>query len=189
MQGWIGVDLDGTLAQYDGWQHWCHIGDPIPVMVARVKRWLVAGLQVKVVTARVGENTAAVGLIQDWLEQRAGLPRLEVTANKDFQMIELWDDRVVQVESNTGRQIGSRSVADGAVELVEDPARIAKKMSEICEHTNITISPDEGRACYIAHCPDCHCGWCISKLRLFALGLEEASGIKQKSHVEEREDG
>lgn len=27
MSGWIGVDLDGTLARYDGWVDGLHIGD------------------------------------------------------------------------------------------------------------------------------------------------------------------
>lgn len=42
-QGWIGVDLDGTLAHYDGWKGADHIGEPIPAMVERVKQWLSEG--------------------------------------------------------------------------------------------------------------------------------------------------
>ena len=38
--GWIGVDLDGTLAHYDGWKGIEHVGPPIPAMLARVKYWL-----------------------------------------------------------------------------------------------------------------------------------------------------
>ena len=34
--GTIAVDLDGTLARYDGWKGIDHIGDPIPLMVSRV---------------------------------------------------------------------------------------------------------------------------------------------------------
>lgn len=29
MGGWIGVDLDGTLAEYTGWKGVEHIGEPI----------------------------------------------------------------------------------------------------------------------------------------------------------------
>ena len=36
-----------------------------------------------------------------WCEEHIGA-RLEVTATKDFEMIELWDDRCVQVIMNTG---------------------------------------------------------------------------------------
>lgn len=37
MFGWIGVDLDATLAHYDRWTGGA-IGEPIPTMVARVKK-------------------------------------------------------------------------------------------------------------------------------------------------------
>ena len=37
-RGWIGVDLDATLAYYDGFKGPEHIGEPIPQMVDRVKR-------------------------------------------------------------------------------------------------------------------------------------------------------
>lgn len=35
-KGWIGVDLDGTLAHYEGWKGVEHIGEPIPAMVERI---------------------------------------------------------------------------------------------------------------------------------------------------------
>ena len=54
--GWIGVDLDGTLAQYDGWKGTEHIGEPIPLMVQRVKDWLEAGHEVRIFTARVSHD-------------------------------------------------------------------------------------------------------------------------------------
>lgn len=102
--GWIGVDLDGTLAHYDGWKGIEHIGDPIPKMLERVKRWVEAGMNVKILTARccrMSERDEQVDMIHDWLITH-GLPRLEVTNIKDFGMIELWDDRAVQVVPNTG---------------------------------------------------------------------------------------
>lgn len=106
-RGWIGVDLDGTLAHYDKWRGDNHIGDPIPEMVARIKAWLARGQEVRIMTARVsgvgGDRSAKMrDLIHLWLEA-AGLPRLEVTCVKDYQMVELWDDRVVSVVPNTGK--------------------------------------------------------------------------------------
>src|SRR6266403_4230099 len=109
MHGWIGVDLDGTLAVYDGWKHETHIGEPIGAMAFRVKKWLADGVDVRIFTARVGPAGRA-GLtadevrscIQDWTEKHFGV-RLPVTNMKDFGMVELWDDRAVQVEPNTGR--------------------------------------------------------------------------------------
>lgn len=103
MTGWIGVDLDGTLAHYDGWKGIEHIGDPVAPMVERVRQWLAEGQTVKVFTARCQEPEA-VAPIEEWCEQHLGV-RLEVTNVKDFGMIALWDDRCVQVEPNTGRRV------------------------------------------------------------------------------------
>jgi hypothetical protein len=102
---WIGVDLDGTLAHYEGWKGGGHIGAPIPAMLERVRAWLKAGKEVKIFTARacVAEE---IPLIQDWLETECSLPRLEVTNVKDFRMFQLWDDRAVQVKVNTGEPVG-----------------------------------------------------------------------------------
>ena len=109
MSGWIGVDLDGTLAEYHGWQGIDHIGAPVPAMVERVKRWVAEGKKVKIFTARVsgasGDDLhAIVGPIFHWCHEHIGV-RLDITCCKDFGMIELWDDRAVQVEMNTGRRI------------------------------------------------------------------------------------
>jgi hypothetical protein len=111
---WIGVDLDETLATYTAGEGGLTvIGKPIPLMVERVKRWLDEGNDVKIMTARVspftcqvaGENRdEVVKAIQDWTEEHIG-KRLDVTCEKDHGMIELWDDRCVQVEPNTGRRI------------------------------------------------------------------------------------
>lgn len=103
--GWIGVDLDGTLAEYDGWKGPDHIGAPVPLMVERVKKWLSDGIPVKIFTARVwGEDRDGVAtIIQDWCEKHIG-QRLEVTCTKDYGMLSLWDDRAIQVIPNTGKR-------------------------------------------------------------------------------------
>ena len=43
MRKWIGVDLDGTLAKYNGWSGIENIGDPVPLMLMRVKEWIKNG--------------------------------------------------------------------------------------------------------------------------------------------------
>ena len=48
MSGWIGVDLDGTLAEYHEWVGIHHIGKPIPLMLERVKKWLAQGKDAKI---------------------------------------------------------------------------------------------------------------------------------------------
>lgn len=104
--GWIGVDLDGTLAFYDVWRGATHIGPPIPAMVQRIKKWLSQGRDVRIFTARVAgppeEALMSRNRIMDWLENECGLPRLPVTNTKDYSMEELWDDRAVRVVFNKG---------------------------------------------------------------------------------------
>ncbi len=102
MNGWIGVDLDGTLAIYDGWRGPGHIGEPIPLMLDRVREWLAAGQEVRIVTARASIKEQ-IPPIERWLEEH-GIGGLKVTNEKDFGMHELWDDRAVQVIPNTGRR-------------------------------------------------------------------------------------
>lgn len=107
---WIGVDLDGTLAHYDTFKGVDHIGAPIEPMVARVRRWLAEGREVRILTARVASNRPpaerlfAQGVIRAWCEEHLGR-ELVVTSEKDLSMIELWDDRCVAVEQNTGRAL------------------------------------------------------------------------------------
>ena len=107
MNGWIGVDLDGTLAEYNGWHGIERIGEPIQPMIRRVKEWIASGKKVKIFTARVfGEQReTALQPILDWCKTNIGC-ELEVTCEKDFGMIELWDDRCVQVITNKGEFIG-----------------------------------------------------------------------------------
>jgi hypothetical protein len=108
--GWIGVDLDGTLAEYNGWKGESHIGAPIPVMVERVKTWRKIGCDVRIFTARVcadggsARDVAEVrGYIDRWSLEHIG-EVLPVTNVKDYSMVELWDDRAIQVIQNTGRR-------------------------------------------------------------------------------------
>lgn len=105
MSGWIGVDLDGTLAEYHGWNGTGEIGNPVPLMLERVKGMVSKGIDVRIFTARVyhdphGDVERAV---QAWCQRWIGVP-LPVTCRKDYGMIELWDDRCVQVIANTGRR-------------------------------------------------------------------------------------
>lgn len=112
MNGWIGVDLDGTLAEYGGWIGPCHIGQPITRMVNRVKEWLSEGKEVKIFTARVfaggridhEELAQVVAAIENWCITHLGQV-LPVTCTKDYGMVELWDDRAIQVVPNTGQRV------------------------------------------------------------------------------------
>lgn len=99
---WVGVDLDGTLAEYTKWQGIEHIGRPIKPMVDYI-RWLLAcGVKVRIFTARCQEGPDAIEVIVKWCLENIGLA-LPVTDRKDFDMVCLIDDRAVVVEKNTGR--------------------------------------------------------------------------------------
>lgn len=133
---WYGFDLDGTLAVYDGWKGIEHVGAPIRPMVALVRRMHADGLRVKILTARVSPRTepetrpnpylanhwcieapddmpwairtgtwTALEFIQDWCWRYLGFVP-EITHEKDPLMLGLFDDRVVQVEPNTGAVLG-----------------------------------------------------------------------------------
>jgi hypothetical protein len=103
---WIGVDLDGTLARDLGNARFDDIGSPIEPMLIRVKRWIAEGHTVKIFTARASSPKQVVA-IKEWLAS-CGLPDLEVTNVKDLNMIELWDDRCVQVSTNLGEPIRAK---------------------------------------------------------------------------------
>lgn len=101
--GWIGVDLDGTLAEYYGWNGPDHIGQVIPKMAERIFKHLSEGYDVKIFTVRASDPTH-IPFVQEWLAKN-GFPELEVTCCKDYQMILLYDDRCVQVIPNTGELV------------------------------------------------------------------------------------
>lgn len=105
VRGWIGVDLDGTLAVYEGWKGEQTIGEPVPAMVNRVRRWLADGIEVRIVTARAAASRGDITFIEEWCLVHLGAI-LPVTNRKDFGMTALWDDRAVAVEKNTGRILG-----------------------------------------------------------------------------------
>ena len=104
----IAVDLDGTLARNDveGWLE--NIGPPIERMVVRVRNWLAQGKNVKIFTARVSSKNFDARIqrqkIEQWTVEHIGT-LLPVTAEKDPDMVEIWDDRAVAIEPNTGRYV------------------------------------------------------------------------------------
>ncbi len=133
---WIGVDLDGTLAVWDGWRGIEHIGEPVEPMAARVRAWLAQGEEVRIFTARVDGGQAALAMgdengrahadvaavkrhIEQWCLEHLGAV-LPITNVKDYGMRELWDDRAIGVERNTGRRIGE------PIPAAPEPARPVK---------------------------------------------------------------
>ena len=108
--GWIGVDFDGTLVEYTGWKGATHIGKPVSAMVERVRKWIAERKDVRIFTARVSpgpDMEASRASIARWCIIYLG-KELPITCIKDARMIELWDDRAVQVEPNTGNRIDGK---------------------------------------------------------------------------------
>lgn len=150
-EGWIGVDLDGTLAEYLGWQGMGHIGEPIAPMTERVRAWLAVGKDVRIFTARVcsiqSQEDIDIFLREytRWCFRVFGR-QLPVTCEKDWKMIELWDDRCVQIMPNTGimvqdalvREVQSMKNDDmkrraRIAELEAERDRLRKALKEIAE--------------------------------------------------------
>ena len=120
MSGWIGVDLDCTLAHYDGFKGAAHIGEPIMRTIRRIKYFLRKGRKVKIFTARVFvpkasvedanfqiaaiESEQARKAIARFCKEHVG-QELEVTNEKDYGMVTLYDDRAEQVIPNTGKLV------------------------------------------------------------------------------------
>lgn len=133
-KGWIGFDLDGTLAHYDKWRGVSHIGKPIKEMVDLARHLIKNGYCVKIVTARVcrqqkeADTIISRAVIEAWCTQHLG-KRLEVTSEKDFNMIMLYDDRCQQVEHNTGKTADLRYAL-----LYADHIRLKRTFTELlCE--------------------------------------------------------
>ena len=100
MAGWIGIDLDGTLATYQRWEGSDHFGDVLEPMKIRIQQWLDNQIEVRIFTARASQEKN-IAPLQAWLVEQ-GLGELAVTNTKDYDLLQIWDDRAVEVEANTG---------------------------------------------------------------------------------------
>lgn len=95
--GWIGFDLDGTIAHYEDFEGAGIIGKPIQNTIAIMRRYLESGIECRILTARISpvthmrgeidlidysghiEAVTAAKAIWTWLAAQ-GLPRLVITA-------------------------------------------------------------------------------------------------------------
>lgn len=117
---WVGMDLDSTLMYHEDEQ--AHeFGEPITAMTEIVHGYLRHGIAVRIFTARAypwESSTVArfkqehyendIVPIKAWCQRVFGVD-LPVTCMKTPHMIELYDDRAIAVEKNTGRTIHRRS--------------------------------------------------------------------------------
>lgn len=128
--------MDGTASAYcgGGGYPWNQFGPPIEPMMARIRGWIAARQEVRIVTARVfpyihGENEDVLNRVHQCLVTGEYFTvgdmvrcvqayfcthvdaMLPVTCAKDYQMIQLWDDRAIQVVPNTGRTLSEEHEA------------------------------------------------------------------------------
>ena len=158
-EGWVGFDLDGTLAKYDGWKGIDHIGEPVKPMVERIREMHKAGRKVKILTARVSPRTDPETKPNPYLENhwcveapddmpwalRTGTWTAlefiqdwcwkvlgfvpEITHEKDHLMVDLYDDRCHQVVPNTGEVVEEQR--DELVKMVDKSATVIDAMNEL----------------------------------------------------------
>jgi 5-formyltetrahydrofolate cyclo-ligase len=108
-RGTIAVDLDASLAHYDGFKGHDHIGEPIKPMVDRVKKWISDGTKVVIFTARA-HDPKAIPPIRAWLKEHIGQV-LPVTNIKRPEFRVIYDDKAITLERNTGRILTVRKRA------------------------------------------------------------------------------
>lgn len=106
----IFVDIDCTLAHYNGFKGPDVIGEPVEEMVEKVKERMATGDQVVIFSARVApggdyqgmlDATLAVVALDAWCKKVFG-KSMPITATKQHYADEIWDDRARQVVPNTG---------------------------------------------------------------------------------------
>ena len=92
-----------------GWKNPAFLCEKVE-FIPRLKPWAFfskVSKEVKILTARVAsgkeDTEVARKAIEEFLEEQFGQV-LEITNEKDHKMLELWDDRVVQVIPNTGER-------------------------------------------------------------------------------------
>ena len=98
MKGWVGFDLDGTLAEnYESGKFDPNVvGAPIPGMVELAKKYIAEGYDVRLFTARDPHIA-----IRRWMKKYLGVV-LPITNIQAKGLICLYDDRAVHVARNTG---------------------------------------------------------------------------------------
>lgn len=109
---WVGFDFDGTLADKEL--------NPVPRIIKALRQLLQQGIPCKIVTARADrsrlEYHQRIRKVQDFLENN-DLPPLEITNEKDTDMLALFDDRAISVEQNSGEILGMSSGVESDLRL------------------------------------------------------------------------
>lgn len=137
--GWIGFDLDGTLATRPGKFDLDEVGEPVKKMIDVLKKHLADGDTCKIFTARaatLGHEKA----IWRWLKEQR-LPKLDITNAKDHRMKLLYDDRAVSVRTDEGTT--KRASQPSTSEI-----RRAMTAAGLPRDVQFFVGRDKATACY-----------------------------------------
>lgn len=101
---WVGFDFDGTVSRLSD-------GLPVSSIVEKIKHFRSQGVEVRICTARISSKQTPEHIvnhtkyIQDWCKVYIG-EVLPVTAEKDYEMVILYDDRAIAVKTDAGECLG-----------------------------------------------------------------------------------
>ncbi len=125
----IAVDLDGTLAHYDGWKGIGHIGCVVPEVANAMERAQKEGAEVWIFTARVSDPADAEEAgkyVHEWLVKN-NFQFEGITAIKHKFFTEFWDDRAIQVIRNSGLFVLDENTDERCLNDGDDYRDIADK--------------------------------------------------------------
>lgn len=108
----IAVDLDGTLAEYFGWQGEEHIGQPVWPLVEKIKKMIESDDKIVfwIYSARCCDARSAE-IIHAWKEKHGISELFAGVTNIKYKFFrEFWDDRAKQVVPNTGVFVGGDQI-------------------------------------------------------------------------------
>ena len=106
--GWIGFDIDGTLAiDLPNRSNDTEIGEPIQPMVDKARELINQGKDVRIFSARAFQpdlylRTDVYHAIRKWCIKHIGRP-LPIVYYKDHNLDWYYDDKAIAVEYNTGK--------------------------------------------------------------------------------------
>lgn len=94
-------DLDGTMAHYSFWGSLDQIGPPIKPIIDKIKELRAKGERCVIFTARA-QIPESKPFIEKWCLEHVG-EILPIQNTKTLDIVQIFDDRAVSVEHNTGR--------------------------------------------------------------------------------------
>ena len=166
---WIGVDMDGTLAKYDGWKGWDHFGEPIKPVVDKIHAWSKRGVLVCIFTARMSEVSLARSkvskeqmqkVIDDWCVKHIGY-KLPCKTEKDCYMLAFLDDSAIQISKNQGMPESS-----GGMKVLNDQLdKLGDKVIKARRCYSLSLLGEDGKVSRSLRSPSNTIQWWLTAWR------------------------